>query len=209
MGKFKVFIYLLFFAIACGANAQPVDTITFRFEPDVATYRVRCHAQKVIGTDTTFFTLADTVNSAYILTWGGDVVPLQNDIPRVTYEFTAPGIYSFALSVYEDATGLTHVDTLTYNIRDIIRVPNVFTPNDDGVNDLFIIRANGLDVLDISIYSRTGTLVFQKKAPIIVWDGRSSSGALVSQGVYYYILTSDAPGVTAQKGFFHLYDPKD
>jgi gliding motility-associated-like protein len=207
MGKLKVFIYFAFFLIVNSAFSQ-IDTIDFRFVPDVATYKIRCHAEKITAGDTTFFEVSDTLNGAYTIDWGGDQEPVFDGLPLVNYEFNAPGTYSFTLSVYEDATGTTFTRTKTFDIRDIIVVPNVFTPNNDGQNDLFIIRANGVDPLQISIYSRNGAMVYSTKSPIIVWDGRNSSGSLMSEGVYYYVLTSEDSSVE-QKGFFHLFDPQD
>ena len=210
MGKIKVFIYLSVFFFAQNLFAQ-VDTITIRFIPDVATFKLKCQAEKVTfsGTDTVYeaFTIADTVNGSYTFDWSGTEEPDSEDgVPLVSYEFTTAGTYTFTLSVYEDLTGKTYTDTKTYDILDIIRVPNVFTPNGDDVNDLFIVRANGVDPIEISIYSRTGTLVYSEKAPIIVWDGKSSSGLDLSEGIYFYVLKTGRSGIPDQQGFFHLYN---
>ena len=213
MGRLKVFIYFTLFIIANSAFAQ-VDTVTFRFERDVSTFKIRCQAQKVnvVSGDTTFtdFQITDTVNGAYTFDWGGDTEPVTDGLPKVIYEFLVAGTYTFNLSVYENSTGKTYTDSKSFEIRDIIRVPNVFTPGFDGVNDLFIVNSNGIIPLEILIYSRTGTLVHQSRSPIIVWDGRNSSGSFVSKGVYYYILTSDDPNIDAITGFIHIYyDDRD
>ena len=118
------------------------------------------------------------------------------------------GNYTFTLSVYDDVSGNTYNYTANYQIIDDIRVPNVFTPNGDGLNDLFIVRANGIVPLEISVFSRTGTLVFNTRSPIIVWDGKSSSGSELSEGTYFYVLKSDDPAIPVKKGFFHLYNKK-
>ena len=206
MDRIKVFIYFIFFLIANSAFAQ-VDTITFRFVPDVATYRIRCQAQKVnvVSGDTTFTDFQITDTAAYTFDWGGDTEPIVDGIPLVTYEFLTPGIKTFSLSVLEDATGKTFTETKTFEILDLIKVPNVFTPNGDGENDLFVVNSNGIVPLEITIFSRTGTTVYSARAPIIVWDGRNSSGSELSEGVYFYILTSDDPAVLDQNGFLHLY----
>lgn len=209
MGRIKVFIYLALFLVTSNAIAQ-IDTVTFSFVPDVATYRIRCQAQKVnvVSGDTTFtdFQIEDT--AAYTFDWGGTKNPNIDGIPLVTYEFDGPGVYSFTLSVYEDVSGKTFIETKSFEIRDLIRVPNVFTPNDDGINELFIVNSNGITPLEITIFSRTGTMVYQQRAPIIVWDGRNSSGSELSDGVYFYILKSDDPNIPVQKGFIHLYGLK-
>ena len=212
MSRLKVFIYLTLFILANKAIAQ-VDSVTFRYTYDVATFRAICQAQKVniVGTDTTItdFVIADTTNGAYTFDWGGFTEPENDGLPSANFQFYAQGTYTVNLSVYEDATGRTITDSQDIIIRDEIIVPNVFTPGYDGINDLFIVRANGITPLEISIYSRTGTLVHHSKAPIIVWDGRNSSGSFVSKGVYYYILTSADPTVETRKGFVHIYYDND
>jgi len=213
MSRLKVVIFLSLVFFTQNLFAQ-VDTVTFHFLPDIAnTYKLKCQAQKVNfeGNDTivTPFELSDTVNGAYTFNWGGTVEPESADnIPLASYEFTSPGTYVFDISIYEDASGKTYTDSKTFEIRDIIRVPNVFTPNNDDKNDLFIVKSNGIDVLEISIFTKTGAMVYSTKSPIIVWDGRNSSGSIMSEGVYYYVLTSEDSSVS-QKGFFHLYDPQD
>jgi len=210
MVRLKVIIYLFFLLFTQNIFAQ-IDTVTFRLMPDIGNnYKVNCLAYKVnFGTtDTTYeaFELADTINNAYTFNWAGDVNPdLVSDIHRAIYLYSAPGQYEIQLTVTEDATGNTFTATDTAYIVDNIHVPNVFTPNDDGINDLFIVRANGIDPIEIFIYSQTGTLVFQEKSPVIVWDGRNSSGSKVSRGIYYYILKPSSANHVEQKGFFHLF----
>jgi gliding motility-associated-like protein len=68
-------------------------------------------------------------------------------------------------------------------------LPNVFTPDDDGVNDLFTpfddcqVRA-----LDTHIYNRWGQVIYTTSDPRVRWNGRSgASGEAVPEGVYYYV----------------------
>ncbi len=67
-------------------------------------------------------------------------------------------------------------------------IPSAFTPNDDGVNDTWII--NNLDQYEdsnIYIYSRAGQKIFETKNYVQEWDG-SYRGTLVPAGVYYYLI---------------------
>lgn len=209
MRKKSLLFYLSFLILSSSLFAQtPIDTVTFRFIPDASTFKVRCMAQKIIGTDTTDFEIADTVGAAYTFDWGGTKEPNKDGLFFATYEFTDTGNYNFTLSVVEQSTAKTFTEAKTLRVRDFISIPNVFTPNEDGVNDLFIVRSNGIDELEMIIFSKTGTKVFEQKAPIIVWDGRNASGSRVSQGLYYYILKT--PAAEAQKGFVYvIYDPGD
>ncbi len=68
-------------------------------------------------------------------------------------------------------------------------LPNVFTPNGDGINDLFKpFPYNLVEKIDLKVYGRWGNLVFQTNDPDINWDARHmESGKKVPPGVYYYV----------------------
>ena len=69
------------------------------------------------------------------------------------------------------------------------KLPNVFTPNGDGLNDLLRpYPYNLVEKIDLKVYSRWGNLVFHTDNPDIDWDGKHYlSGKKVSSGVYYYV----------------------
>jgi len=68
-------------------------------------------------------------------------------------------------------------------------LPNVFTPNGDGINDLFIPYPYDLvEKIEIQIFNRWGTLVFKTEDPDVLWDGKDIiSKQDCSQGVYFYV----------------------
>jgi len=69
-----------------------------------------------------------------------------------------------------------------------LKIPNAFTPNNDGVNDLWLI--NGLDSHPdavVQIFNRYGQKVFESKGYAQPFDGKLG-GALLPPGVYYYII---------------------
>ena len=69
------------------------------------------------------------------------------------------------------------------------RLPNVFTPNGDGINDLFFpfMPYSGVTKVEMEIYNRWGKRVFHTENPDILWDGIDESRQLPSSdGVYYY-----------------------
>ncbi len=71
-----------------------------------------------------------------------------------------------------------------------IKIPNVFTPNNDGVNDYFFIPGMGIKEFHIKIFNRWGNFIWETTAPKIEWDGRNYSGELVPDGTYYFLLTA-------------------
>ena len=69
----------------------------------------------------------------------------------------------------------------------IYELPNVFTPNGDQHNDLFIpINNRFVDRIDIKIVNRWGQLVFETKDPQINWDGKNLNGDDLAEGTYFY-----------------------
>jgi len=69
-----------------------------------------------------------------------------------------------------------------------IFVPNVFSPNDDGFNDIFKPRGTEPFEYEMRIYDRWGNLVFESKVLDQGWDG-TFKGKLMNSGVFvYYIL---------------------
>lgn len=63
-------------------------------------------------------------------------------------------------------------------------VPNSFTPNADGINDLFMAKANfEPELFEMSIYARSGEMVFKCRNMNIGWDGGSHPG-----GIYNYVI---------------------
>ena len=73
-----------------------------------------------------------------------------------------------------------------------VELPNVFTPNHDGVNDLFepigpINHVCGI----LQVYNRWGNLIYENREGAgISWDGRNTSGNPVPVGTYFYVYTS-------------------
>jgi len=91
-------------------------------------------------------------------------------------------------------------------------LPNVFTPNGDGFNDLFtpILPFRYIKSIDISIYNRWGQVMFHTINPLINWDGKDQvTRADCPDGVYYYIcvvneIRVDGVQPITLKGFVEL-----
>lgn len=68
-----------------------------------------------------------------------------------------------------------------------IDIPNVFTPNGDGVNDSFYFNNKVINATEINILNRWGNIVYYSTNNF-TWDGITNSGELCSQGTYFYII---------------------
>ncbi|RME96055.1 MAG: gliding motility-associated C-terminal domain-containing protein, partial [Bacteroidetes bacterium] len=66
-------------------------------------------------------------------------------------------------------------------------LPNAFTPNNDGQNDLFRpLRSCFIASVEFQVYNRWGGLVFETTDPNLNWDGTNASGDPLAEGTYFY-----------------------
>ena len=80
------------------------------------------------------------------------------------------------------------VDPPTGEVKDI---PNIFTPNGDGTNDIYKLAGKNdpcYDVMQINIYNRWGQLVFKSFDSDFEWDGNTESGKVCRPGAYLVIM---------------------
>ena len=70
----------------------------------------------------------------------------------------------------------------------LYKLPNAFTPNGDGANDLFVpFPYRFVERIELSIFNRWGQLVFETNEPDINWDGTGLTGKDLPDGVYHYV----------------------
>jgi gliding motility-associated-like protein len=67
-------------------------------------------------------------------------------------------------------------------------VPNIFSPDGNGVNDILFVDGKNIQQVQLMIYNRWGNLVFQSNSVAEGWDG-NFKGKPVNQGVFVYIVT--------------------
>jgi gliding motility-associated-like protein len=87
------------------------------------------------------------------------------------------------ISALSDTVCIDIYDCLEYNL------PNVFTPNGDGINDVYgpIPPYQGVTRVEMEIFNRWGRRVFRTSDPDILWDGSDeSTHQPCSEGVFYY-----------------------
>lgn len=69
-------------------------------------------------------------------------------------------------------------------------IPNSFTPDGDGINDVWAFQANGILTFDLKIFNRWGDVIFETKDPTQPWTGDVRSGEYYARdGIYSWILT--------------------
>lgn len=134
----------------------------------------------------------------------GDTVTTTSSSP-LKHKYDKPGDYKITLNITDEDGCTATFDTIVTIIEGII-TSNVFTPNGDGINDVFTIKRNGMKEHYIVIFNRWGEMIYEHTSPEIQWAGKNFSGANVTDGTYYYILKSTRENgeVVENKNFITL-----
>jgi gliding motility-associated-like protein len=123
----------------------------------------------------------------------------------VFHSFSGNDLYNVQLIV-ENIHGCRDTFAKSIQVIEQLVIPNVFTPNGDGLNDYFIVSTTGLNTWSFSVYTRSGILVYQSETPTIFWDGRTQSGIEVHPGIYYYIIRQVETNESTEKsGVVHVF----
>lgn len=91
-------------------------------------------------------------------------------------------------SIDEAEKVVTYVEEQNSNFG-IKEMPNVLTPNGDGINDKFVIPIEGEKLFNFKIYNHNNELIFESNDKNNSWDGiNQKNGQQSSSGVYYGVL---------------------
>ena len=131
-----------------------------------------------------------TDQSAYAVSWKwvfgeGDTLYDQN----VTHYFPEIGEFPVKLMI-ENISGCKDETQQTIVINPFW-LPNAFTPNGDGRNEVFFDPGFAMDYsgFNLRIFNRWGQMLFQSDSPSKPWDGSNGKGDLAPQGTYVYTLS--------------------
>ena len=106
------------------------------------------------------------------------------------YTYDEPGTYVVTLIAVSGPCSDTLDATIIVEGESFVSVPNIFSPNGDGVNDEFRIISQGLETLNCNIFNRWGQLIYEINSPTETWKGQTKSGEDVSEATYFYILNA-------------------
>lgn len=111
--------------------------------------------------------------------------------PEATYTFPDQVGFTYPVELWvTNFLGCPDSVVKLVEVRDefLVYVPNAFTPDGDGVNDLFLVQGNDIDPeeFELLVFNRWGELVFRSTDPMLGWTGAMNGGAgePVQDGVY-------------------------
>lgn len=112
----------------------------------------------------------------------------NDEVKSEVFSVTSPGITTV---LYSDAHGCQRRDTMRVRTccnLETIYVPNVFSPGQDLVGNIFRINTSPFCILhNLKIYNRWGGLLFQTDTPEVGWDGLFK-GRYCEPGIYIWVL---------------------
>ena len=197
---------------------------------DEALYRVRFSSEKSRNADKYYWKgFGDAnKNAGQSVMWSDSTTvapgwvtphsPYKND----WVDGYVPGSYTVRLTVHNIASGCADSTEIGLSIAPSKfgsdAIPNAFTPNGDGYNDVFrFVKGNepeSMEHIQVYIFSRSGALAYRYEGRTDEWPGwngkRMDTGNDVADGVYYYVITGEGwDGVqynTAEyKGSLHIF----
>lgn len=167
--------------------------------------------------------------ASYEIDFGdGEIFADNGDSLTVVHEYQRPGIYKVVLTT-KSAAPYECLDSSAAEaelVTSLFTLPNVFTPNGDGNNDLLVpensndvFRSEDISVIsiEIAIFDRAGIKVHEYSGTIRDWSGWDGnvrqSNREAPEGVYFYVVSAlhlfdeGSNNITSRpyKGFFHLY----
>jgi gliding motility-associated-like protein len=104
-----------------------------------------------------------------------------------TYTYSDGGLFEVTQTVINSA-GCTSTATGEVAVSgNVFYAPNSFTPNNDGVNDVWIPVALGITSYQLEIFNRWGEIVWMTMDPELSWLGNTQDGSFyVPDGLYHY-----------------------
>lgn len=87
------------------------------------------------------------------------------------------------LAINYDPTAVQDDGSCVFPLPTVI-IPNIFTPNNDGENDLFFLTVTNVTDIEMRINNRWGNVIFEGNGLNVVWDGKVN-GSLAPEGIYF------------------------
>jgi gliding motility-associated-like protein len=106
---------------------------------------------------------------------------------QVSYTYRLPGTYYVRAEAKDSSGCIERVQLGPYRLlAPELEIPNVFTPNGDGIHDLFLVPYVGDELFKLSVLDRWGTLMYTSHNKAQGWDGRDLNGQQAPEGTYFY-----------------------
>lgn len=165
--------YSVLFSTIAGCDSLLVYNIATQAGPPV-NFTATPSTTTIYNPDVTFYNLAE--NSVQVFWDFGPYGTSEEQNPEVTLDEIAA--HPICLTAWNQL-GCSTTECLDYIVTDgfEVYIPNAFTPDNDGINDVFFIQGTNIDPdgFDLKIYDRWGEVVFESTDPEAYWMGQGSA----------------------------------
>lgn len=122
------------------------------------------------------------------------------DTPFNFSTFVSPLLTQYAMVTYFSPSmcGIRDSVLITVTFEDVVDLPNSFSPNGDGLNEIFFVKGPGIETMTLKVFDRYGGLVFESNRQDIGWDG-TKNGALLNPATFLWTLEYSLVDGTSNK----------
>ncbi len=108
---------------------------------------------------------------------------------RFVHQLEKGVVGCYAVTAIDSVRNESRRDSICVDNCPTYTLPNVFTPNNDGSNDLYTPFPGWrfVERVEMQIFNRWGNLVFQTQDPNLNWNGQNQNGEPVADGTYFYV----------------------
>lgn len=169
----------------CTDTINKINSIQVNPRPIVNSF-VKPFYTSILDPSVTFIDSTALIHSS--LYFFGDGSISSSTLNVHTYQSVGEFPYSLIVTTQfgcsDTAKGIIYIDDIGTNY-----VPNIFSPNNDGVNDVFLVKGRNITSSHMKIFNRWGTLVFNSADALIGWNGiNSETHSMCADGTYFYII---------------------
>jgi len=122
------------------------------------------------------------------LNWDfGDGSVSRENAPSHT--FIKPGNYVVKLSAKNSSGSVSDkISIEVKSISDVLNIPNIFTPNGDGIDDFFYFETKNIASIEVTIFNMGGNIMASWTTLDGKWDGKMKNGTDALEGNYLYVI---------------------
>jgi gliding motility-associated-like protein len=172
--------------------SNPVSGVFLFSKYDQTTQNVIVISSTLVGSNSILtggYSTIDPANNIYYFKAGnGNLVGVDISNGNTVQSIYAPDFRAIALSYSCSKNFIVNSNPKDFIDKNIV-IPNIFTPNNDFLNDFFHIKNFDIHAKtsNIIIFNRWGNIVYQSSLPNFKWEGEHQ-GSKCPDGTYFYIL---------------------